>query len=79
VLFFHHFINRHLPSHHRFLGIELSQLVLSEDEERLLVMLLHEKRLSTNDAGTTVLSTIIYMAKKKPFDLLLQLSFAPTV
>ncbi|XP_018016592.1 uncharacterized protein LOC108673301 [Hyalella azteca] len=41
------------PRCKKFLGIELLQSALSEEEERLLLMLLHERNIRTNDAGAT--------------------------
>ncbi|XP_018008864.1 uncharacterized protein LOC108666490 [Hyalella azteca] len=41
------------PRCKKFLGIELCQSALSEEEERLLLMLLHERNIRTNDAGAT--------------------------
>ncbi|XP_018012527.2 uncharacterized protein LOC108669644 [Hyalella azteca] len=41
------------PRCKKLLAIELWQSALSEEEERLLLLTLHEKRLKTNDAGTT--------------------------
>ncbi|XP_047735744.1 uncharacterized protein LOC125177641 [Hyalella azteca] len=41
------------PRCKKFWAIELCQSALSEEEERLLLMLLHERHIRTNDAGTT--------------------------